>query len=226
MGGTCVQFPLLEIFPLADNIKLLALIARLHEFQLAIFISPNAVQYGMEAILKSGGLPPSLPVATIGQSSANALHGYGVANVIAPQGKFDSESLLALPELQTVRHKRIVIFRGDNGRELLGDTLKSRGAIVEYAACYHRGKPQQDISGLLAAKPSLLSVSSSEALRNLYDMLNPACRERIMALPLFVSHARIAAAAHKLGWHNIIETADGDNGLLYALVSWAAQRVR
>jgi uroporphyrinogen-III synthase len=226
LGGICTQLPLLEIFPLADDTKLRALIARLHEYQLAIFVSPNAVRYGMEAIKLAGGLPPLLPVATVGLSSAKALHDFGVVNVIAPQHQFDSESLLALPELQAVKQKRIVIFRGESGRELLGDTLKSRGAIVEYVACYHRGKPQHDISDLLAAMPDALSISSSEALRNLYDMLNPACLEYIMALPLFVSHARIFAEAQKLGWHNIIETADGDKGLMSALISWAAHRVR
>jgi len=226
MGGSCIQFPLLEISPLADDTKLRALVARLHEYQLAIFISPNAVRYGMLTIKQSGGLPPTLAVATVGMSSAKALNDYGVANVIAPHHNFDSESLLALPELQAVRHKRIVIFRGEKGRELLGDTLESRGAIVEYIACYHRGNPQHDIFALLAARPDILSISSSEALRNLHEMLNPASQDQILALPLFVSHARIAAAAQKLGWRNIITFSDSDSGLMSALISWAAQKAR
>ena len=221
LGGACIQFPLLEITPLADNQLLRALVARLQEFQLAIFISPNAVRYGMEAIQNAGSLPDTVQVATVGLSSAKALHDYGVKRVIAPKHQFDSESLLELPELQEVQNKRVVIFRGDSGRELLGDTLKLRGAEVEYATCYHRSKPQHDVTALLAARPDALIVSSSEALRNLWEMLNAAGRQWLTALPLFVSHPRIAAAAHKLGLHHVIIAADGDKGMLAGLVAWA-----
>ena len=224
LGGSCIQFPLLEITPLADDQPLRALLARLHEFQLAIFISPNAVRYGMEVIRSAGGLPDTLQIATVGLSSARALHDYGVEKVIAPQQRFDSESLLELPELQAVGNKRVVIFRGDSGRELLGDTLKLRGATVEYMTCYHRSKPQHEVSTLLAANPDALCVSSSVALQNLCEMLNATDRERLAAIPLFVSHFRIAAAAHKLGWHTIITAAAGDEGLLSELLRWAELR--
>lgn len=226
LGGNCIQFPLLEITALADDLPLRVLAARLHDFQLAIFISPNAVRYGMPAIQHAGGLPASLQIATVGLSSAKALHDYGVTKVIAPELRFDSESLLALPELQEVAAKNIVIFRGDSGRELLGDTLKLRGAKVEYVTCYHRSKPQHDVTALLAASPDILCVSSSEALHNLWELLNPTGRARFTALPLFVSHQRIAAAARKLGWQQIVTTAAGDEGLLSELIGWAALKKR
>lgn len=224
LGGTCIQFPLLEILPLTDTQVLRALVTRLHEFQLAIFISPNAVRYAMEAIRNAGGLPATLQVATVGTSSASALHDYGVQKVIVPQLRFDSESLLALPEMQNVRGKRVVIFRGDSGRELLGDTLTSRGAQLEYVSCYHRSNPQHDASSLLAANPDALSVSSTEALSNLWALLEPAGREQLLSNPIFVSHPRIAAAAHTQGWKNIITAAGGDVGLMSGLVTWAAHR--
>lgn len=224
LGGTCIQFPLLAIAPLADEQQLHALLARLHEFQLAIFISPNAVRFGMAAIQNAGGVPATMQIATVGAGSAKALHDYGVSRVIVPQQRFDSEALLALDELQNVSGKRVAIFRGDGGRELLGDTLKQRGAMVEYVTCYHRSKPQHDMTALLAARPDVLSVSSSEALGNLWEMLNPPLRELFTAMPLFVSHARIAAAAHKLGWRNIVIAAGGDENLLTGLQTWAAHR--
>lgn len=226
MGGKCIQLPLLEIAPLPDNTHLKSVIAGLHNFDLAIFISPNAVRYGMESILKAGGLPANLRVATIGSSSARALLEYGVNHVIAPKDQFDSETLLALLKMHTVSQQRIVIFRGESGRELLGETLKSRGAFVEYAACYQRKKIAQDMTVLMATNPDVLTISSSEALHHLQASLNSSNKERIMAMPLFVSHNRIATAAQQLGWHNIILTDDGDKGLLSGLIGWAAQRVR
>ena len=221
LGGKGILFPLLEISPLTDKQPLRALIKRLHEFHLAIFISPNAVKYGMEAILEAGELPDTLQIATIGSSSAQALHEYGASKVIAPQHRFDSEALLSLAELQDVKNKHVLIFRGDKGRELLGETLKTRGAEVEYAACYQRGKPQLDISTLLASRPDILTISSSEALQNLCEVSRQEEIERIKAMPLFVTHPRIATAAHKRGWRNIITASGGDENLLAELTAWA-----
>ncbi len=223
-GGKVTLFPLLEISPIADSQPLRAILKRLDEFNLAIFISPNAVRYGMEAIRESGGLPHTLKIATVGQGSAKALGNFGIGNVIAPHDRFDSEALLALHELQDVRGWRIVIFRGDGGRELLGDTLKARGATVEYAACYQRAKPQQDASVLLAVQPHVVTVTSSEALGYLWDMLDSAGRQRIASLPLFVPHARIAETAQRLGWREVKATAGGDDGLLAGLIAWATDR--
>ncbi len=223
-GGNSILFPLLEISPVADPLPLQQLVARLAEFNLAIFISPNAVRYGMAAIQAAGTLPASLKIATVGQGSAKALRALGVTAIIAPQDKFDSEALLALPELQNVAGWRVVIFRGDAGRELLGDTLKARGATVEYAACYQRAKPQHDAATLFAAHPNIITVTSSEALAYLWDMLDEASRAKVAAMPLFVQHERIAQAAQKLGWQKVITTEGGDDGLLEGLLSFATQK--
>ena len=223
-GGNARLFPLLEISPAADPQSLLKLVAHLNEFNLAIFISPNAVRYGMDAIRASGTLPAQLRIATVGQGSAKALRDLGVQEIIAPQGRFDSEALLALPELQQVAGWRVVIFRGNGGRELLGDTLKTRGASVEYAECYRRAKPQQDGAALLAASPHAVTVTSSEALGHLWDMLDESSRARLANVPLFVPHARIAEAAQRLGWRNVIPVAGGDDGLFSGLVAWAEDR--
>ena len=224
-GGRAILFPLLEISPAADPQQLQALVTRLHEFQLAIFISPNAVRYGMEAIRAADvTLPASVRIATVGQGSARALRDWGVNDVIVPQHGYDSEALLAVPELQNVQGWHVVIFRGDGGRELLGDTLKARGATVEYAACYQRSKPQQAVGPLLAAHPDAISVTSSEAIANLWDMLDEAGRTQLASVPLFVPHARIAAAAHQLGWREVVITAGGNDGLLSGLVAWAQNR--
>jgi uroporphyrinogen-III synthase len=223
-GGNAVLFPLLEIGPAADPQSLRELVARLHEFSLAIFISPNAVRYGMEAIRSGNASLAGLKAATVGQGSAKALRSLGVREIIAPQERFDSEALLALPELQDVNGGRVVIFRGDGGRELLGDTLKARGATVEYAECYQRLKPQQDTAALFSANPDAVTVTSSEALGYLWDMLDDAARTRLAAVPLFAPHTRIAEAAQRLGWRNVRITAGGDDGLFSGLVAWAEQR--
>jgi uroporphyrinogen-III synthase len=224
-GGKTFLFPLLEIGPTTDPQSLHALVERLHEFDLAIFISHNAVRYGMEAIrARHVGLKPDLQIAAVGQGSAKALHSFKVHEVIAPQDKSDSEALLALPEIQNVEGKRIVIFRGDGGRELLGDTLKARGAMVEYAECYRRIKPQLDIALLRISAPDVITITSSEALAHLWGALDEQGRKWLAAIPLFVPHARIAEAARGLGWNNVITTSGGDDGLLEGLVAWVIMK--
>ncbi len=223
-GGQAILFPLLAIHPAADTTALNKQLARLKEFNLAIFISPNAVRYGMDAILATSGssqILSKLKIAAMGPGSVQALREYGVHEVIAPQEKFDSETLLARPELQAVAGWKVMIFRGDGGRELLGETLKMRGAEVEYATCYQRSKPPVDISKLLVARPDAITVTSSEALNYFYELLDAQSKEIMFPTPLFVPHERIANSARKLGWQAVTLTQGGDEGLLSGLLAWA-----
>jgi uroporphyrinogen-III synthase len=224
LGGKSQLFPLLEIEAVHDEQVLREQLSHLNQTDLAIFISPNAVRYGMAAIRAAGELPASLKIASVGQGSAKALHELGIARVIAPTERFDSEGLLALPELQKVAGKRVLILRGDGGREILGDTLKARGAIVEYVTCYLRSKPDLDAGKLLAAEPDAVTVTSSEALRFLWEVLAEQDKAKLAAVPLFVPHNRIAEAAHEQGWLQVNVTESGDDGLLSGLIAWANKR--
>lgn len=225
-GGVAVLFPLLDIVPLPDSPELQGQLARLPQFDLAIFISPSAVTHGLAAMRAAGDIPPALKFAAVGQGSANALRRLGISRIIAPQDNFDSEALLALPELQAVQGWRVLIFRGNGGRELLGDTLAARGAEVEYATCYVRAKPALDPAGLLAGGVDAITVTSSEALEHLWQAADEGSRARLAALALFAPHERIAATARRLGWLHVVATAGGDEGLLAGLIAWGGGESR
>ncbi|MBX9812571.1 MAG: uroporphyrinogen-III synthase [Burkholderiales bacterium] len=220
-GGNPILFPVLEILDAEDLKPLHALIDRLDEFDFAIFISPNAVNKAMNLITARRALPAGLRIAAIGHGSVKELRHFGVTDAIAPSRKFDSEALLELPELQDVAGKRIVIFRGDGGRELLGDTLAARGARVEYAECYRRGKPNLDTAPLMKAwarnELHAITVTSSEGLRNLFDMIGKLGQTWLRKTPLFAPHPRIAETARELGLTAVIETGPGDEGLIAQL---------
>ncbi len=220
-GGNPILFPVLEILDAADLRPLNALIDRLDEFDLAIFISPNAVNKAMNLIAARRGLPSRLRAAAIGRGSVKELRRFGISDVIAPTKKFDSEALLELPALRDVAGRHVVIFRGDGGRELLGDALTARGARVEYAECYRRGKPNLNAAPLMKAwarnELHAITVTSSEGLRNLFDMIGKLGQTWLKKTPLFVPHPRIAAAARELGLTAVIETEPGDEGLIVRL---------
>ncbi|MDA8107799.1 MAG: uroporphyrinogen-III synthase [Betaproteobacteria bacterium] len=226
-GGEPLVFPAIEIRDLPDLGPILAKIDRLEEFDLAIFISPNAVHKALNLVqARRAGKPwPSrLRVAAVGRGSRRELEQQGFAEVIAPAAHADSEALLALPELSAVAGKRIVIFRGDGGRELLGDTLAARGAHVEYAECYRRARPAADSAPLLTAwargAVHAVTVSSGEGLANLFDMLGKLGQQWLRATPLFVPHPRVAESAVRLGVREVLVAGASDAELVARLVAY------
>jgi len=223
-AGKPVLFPVLEILDAADLQPLYALIDRLDNFDLAIFISPNAVNKAMNLIKSRRELPATLKIAAIGRGSSKELKHFGVTDIIAPTARFDSENLLELPQLQDVAGQRIVVFRGDGGREVLGDTLTSRGAIIEYAECYRRSRPDASAGGLLRQwsrnEINAVTVTSAEGLRNLYDMLGKLGRQWLKTTPVFVPHERILEVARELGLEQGVVTPSGDEGLVQGMVDW------
>lgn len=227
-GGEAILFPTLEILDAADPCTVNQLIDRLDQFDLAIFISPNAVSKAMPLIRAKRGLPARLAIAAIGRGSRKELERHGVKQVIAPPSQFDSEGLLELPELQDMRGKRVVIFRGDGGREMLGDALAARGARVEYAECYRRAKPDADAAPLLQrwarGGVQAVTVTSGESLQNLVNLLGEAGQQWLRNTPLFAPHERIAATARGAGIEQVLATAAGDEGLVTGLIEWQRHR--
>lgn len=227
-GGQAILFPAIEILDVTDARPLNDVIDRLETYSLAVFISPNAVARGMAQITARRNWPPGLRAAAIGQGGVKELQRLGIQEVIAPTLSFDSEGLLALPQLQRIAGERVVIFRGDGGREWLGDTLTARGALVDYVVCYRRARPRADPAPLLQAwaehRVHAVTVTSSEGLRNLFAMLGASGLSWLRCTPVFVQHPRIAAAARELGCRQVMECAPGNKSLIEALQQWAASR--
>lgn len=229
-GGYAWRFPLLEISPPAELAPLEDIARRLDRFDFACFVSPNAVDYALGVVLQGRSWPAHLRAVTVGASSEAALARHGIARVIAPRERFDSEALLALPALaaEQVAGRRAVIFRGDGGRELLGEALAGRGATVEYATCYRRRRPPADAGPLIelarAGRLDALTLTSSEAAANLVELLGPDAAEVLGRTTLFAPHARIAERARELGAPNVVLTGPGDAGLLAGLISHFCNR--
>jgi uroporphyrinogen-III synthase len=214
-GGDPVLFPTIEILPPENSEAVADLITRLESFQLAIFVSPTAAIRGCGMVGANRAWPGGLRVAAIGAGTAQALEERGFHAVIAPAGEADSEALAALPELQDLRGRSVVIFRGQGGREWLRGRLEARGARVEYAECYRRARPDADAGALLARWQrggiEAVSITSAEGLANFLEMLGPAGAGYLRATPVFVPHPRIATAAERSGVRRIIVTGRGDD---------------
>jgi uroporphyrinogen-III synthase len=221
-GGEPLVFPALAIEPV-DDAALAARIAQLDGYDGAIFISPNAAQQGLAAVRARRDWPARLATYALGPGTARALVEVGVSGVVQPDGQ-DSEALLALPALQHVAGQAWLIFRGVGGRELLAETLRARGARVDYAECYRRVRPDADATPLLARWSAggvdAVVISSAETLHNLLAMLGESGAAWLRATPVFAPHEKIAAAARAAGMRQVVATAGGDEGLLAGLVNW------
>lgn len=229
-GAEVLHFPVVEILDPRDTAALLALIDRLEEFSLAIFISANAVNKAMNLIRTRREWPAQLAVACVGKGSAKELRHFGFDHIITPSGRFDSEALLALPSLNNVVGQKIVIFRGDGGRELLGNTLSERGASVEYGECYRRAKPNADVAPLLRAwarnSVDVVTLTSVEGLRNLYDLLGKLGQSWLIKTPVVVISERIAQACRELGFKHepLIADEASDAAIVRTIRNWHARQ--
>jgi len=224
-GGHAIVLPTIEIETI-DSEALHAVVDRLPEFDIAIFISVNAVEQGLARIKTlNQPLPDKLTLACVGPASARALESEGHHVDVMPAEKFDSESLLAEAALQQVSGKRVVIFRGVGGRELLAETLRERGAEVDYAECYRRVQPQTDTHAVEQewsnGKIDLVVVTSGEGLQNLFNMLSNKGKQLLAHTPIITVSERTLLAAQVLGLEDVMVTMDaGDQAIIEKLQTW------
>ena len=222
-GARALVFPALEIADPADSAPALEIIKNLARYDLAVFVSPTAVERAFRLVRT---WPAGLRAAAVGPGSARELERRGVRQTLVPVGGADSESLLALPQLSQVDGRRIVVFRGEGGRELLGETLRGRGARVEYAEVYRRTRPQADPAPLLEAwrrkEVDAVTVTSAAALRNFAAILGESGVEAFAGTPLFAGHERVAAEARSLGVREVLVAGTSDEEMLARLVAYFA----
>ena len=220
-GGHVISFPLIEIVPLDDYATFENVIANINDFYWLLFISSNAVQNSMPRLIKQGA-PKTLKFAAIGPTTAASLNAFGVKEVTIPIGnRFDSESLLSLPEMHDLQSKKVMVVRGIGGRDVLANTLKNRGATVTFAECYQRTNPQSncDILTKAYANHQLQSiiVTSSEAMRHLLDLTHDATW--LKNVTLCVNHARVAEQPLAMGLNTIVAEAPGDAAMVDLLLN-------
>lgn len=218
-GARVIVFPALDIVPVELSAESRAALASAPAASLAIFVSANAAEHGVAAARAAGPWPPRLAVAGVGQATAAALRDAGFASVIAPPSGFDSESLLACPELQDVRGRRILVFRGVGGREHLRATLEARGASVAYVECYRRRRPASDPAALLAAlargEIDAVHAMSAETVDNFLSLAGPGASWSRVAL--VVPHPAIARHGASASFARAVVSGPGIASLVEAL---------
>lgn len=218
-GGAPVTFPVIEIVP-----QLPEPLPDAATFPILLFVSPAAVEHGVNALGLAPGHRPSPGIGAVGPATARALQAAGFRVDIQAHGGADSETLLEHAALQPdhVRGRRILIVRGRGGREYLGNRLVERGAAVEYAEVYRREQPSR-YDPARVADCDIVTATSAEGLDNLLAMIAPAQREHLLRCPLAVAAPRIAEHARARGFAGPVASAvqAGDEGLMTAIFECA-----
>ncbi len=225
-GYAAYSQPLLELTALPQlPAKQCQLLLNLDQYQHVIFISANAVQFGMALIEDCWPqLPTGLNWYAIGAATAAGLARFGVT-AITPGSAMSSEGLLAVPPLQNVRDQRVLIVKGEGGRNTLSTELTRRGAVVDELPCYRRSLPELP-AGELGAKLSRLGIdvimlSSGEGLANLQVLLSPAETTKLKHIALIVPSQRVAHIARETGFEQIVTAENAtDVAMLRALQAW------
>ncbi|GGC50353.1 fused uroporphyrinogen-III synthase HemD/membrane protein HemX [Paraburkholderia caffeinilytica] len=241
-GIAVLDFPLIDIAPVTDEAPLRAALAALERYALVVFVSPNAVDH---AFARSDTIwPHALPIGVVGPGSVQALARHGVVapayNIVSPPSvpdddtaRFDSEGLFAAIDTAlgaaSLEGKRVLIVRGDGGREWLADRLREAGAEVETVAAYRRLVPEPSIGGwarvhaLLAGEPHAWLLTSSEGVRNLHELAQDHLTgdeiAQLKHATLVTPHPRIAQTARALGFDSITVSGAGDERIARALLA-------
>ena len=223
-GAAVTRFPAIEIQPLADT-RRAARLGAIGDFDLIIFASANAVRYGA-ALLEQ---QRDLPLAAIGPATARALNHAGYRVSIQPREGFDSESLLRHPKLNSIAGRRVLLVKGQGGRELLQDELQRRGAALTLAEVYRRECRMAAADELRALESrferreiQVITATSGEIGGNLLVLATPALRRYFDAAHWLVPSARVADVLRQGGLEApIVRAASAeDQDLVSAVVRW------
>ncbi|WP_250525523.1 fused uroporphyrinogen-III synthase HemD/membrane protein HemX [Caballeronia sp. GAWG2-1] len=240
-GFETLEFPLIDIAPVADDAPLRAALDELYgpqRYALVVFVSPNAIDHAFSRLFAPW--PVDVPVAVVGPGSVAALARQGVSapayRVISPSAeeadpRFDSEALYTAIEATLgengLEGKRVLIVRGDGGREWLAERLTEAGAQVEKAAAYRRVLPEpsmhkwERIHTLLAGNPHAWLLTSSEGVRNLDELAREHLTDdeitRLRHAQVICPHPRIEQAARQAGFDRMTVSGAGDERIVQAV---------
>ncbi|MDE0153474.1 MAG: uroporphyrinogen-III synthase [Gammaproteobacteria bacterium] len=217
-GAKVGHFPAIKIELTPPNLEDLKLI---EQATYVVFASINAVRGLMEALSKYPDICLAAEIAAIGPATAEALRQAGHEHVIVARPPYNSEALLSTPHLRDLEHRKVMIVRGQSGREKLAEELRNRGAEVHYLEVYRRDPPGRTLSfkEILDGLPDAICVTSVEIAENLQKCIAPEEKDDLLNCVLIAGNGRIAAACCNLGYTALHGIADnpGDDAMLKAL---------
>jgi len=231
-GAACTSLPCIGVRAVNSALARQQ-ISSLNSNQTIIFTSTNAVNAAHKLaplpwpqMCTDRALGSECTILAIGPATADALRILGVSVSHAPEPPYNSESLLSMDALKRMNLQKVSIIKGRGGRDFLARTLLKHAKTAETIEVYERFKPEVEHKRLeaifLKYAPDIVTITSNEALQNLFELVTQPLRERLLKLPLVVNSPRGAKLAKDLCFqsHVLVATAAGDYGQLEAIKLW------
>jgi len=224
-GWQPVRFPVIDIQARALSILEIMRLEGISTYRYVFFVSVNAVNFALQLFNGKIDRLQKVTCIAIGKATHTSLEGYGICDILTPETGFNSEAVLAMPELQTLAEQRCLIVRGEGGREFLADSLIQRGATVDYLEVYKRVLPVCDnqlINEYIANNElTAIVIYSGDALKNLVQLLaKDSTRQDLLSIMLVVISQRVYVLAKEIGFKKVV-IADqaSDSAMINALLN-------
>lgn len=222
-GWNAIRFPTLDIVSV-NNSSIQEQLKTMDQWQWLIFISANAVNFAIKANDGKIDCFKRISIAAIGKTTEKALCDAGLTVALLPENEFSSKGLLATKEMNYVKGKSCLIVRGASGLETLANTLKARGATVDYMEVYKREMPVYENAHffdilLQQGKLDAITITSGDALTNLLWLIGDELKAKLVFVPLIVISKRIKKLAEKHKFKQIAVTEKpGDAAIIKTLM--------
>nr|WP_253912222.1 uroporphyrinogen-III synthase [Pseudomonas sp. CVAP\ len=204
------SLPLLEIEPIPVSETMREVIQGMDRYCAVIVVSKPAARIGVDLLDRYCSQSLRLKWFSVGAATAQILQDHGL-DVSFPVEGDDSEALLELTPLREAIARpdaRVLIMRGEGGRELLAERLREQGASVDYLELYRRGLPRYAEGALperiRAERLNGVVVSSGQGFEHLRQLAGSAWPE-LARLPLFVPSPRVAEMALAAGAQTVVD---------------------
>ena len=204
-GATVFSLPLLETIALELSAVGKDCLLNLDRYHSVFVVSPTAAELGLNALADYW---PQWPVGiewlAVGQSTAQVLRSYFIEPTIPEQET--SEGLLQLPQLQQLTQgQRLLVLRGEGGRNLVRDSLQNRGVKVDYVDLYRRQLPQHSLQQWPQIQQQTIDVviiSSGETLTQWLQLAG----QQAQNIPILVISPRLVELAQQQGFKTVLSS--------------------
>ena len=225
LGAEVVQFSTLKIVPVEDQESIKNTLENVDLYDIAVFISANAVFNAAPYLIS---ITEKTLIIAMGPATSRALIEAGFKRHYVPAKPYTTEALLEMPIFYDVNAQKILIIKGEGGRNLLANKLSERGAQVTQLSVYRRECPESDPEVLKSFwegdDQRIIVVTSGESLRNLYELTPVDYRSQLFETPLMVVSPRVAEIAREIGGFAETLVADSaqDEAIIAKFKEWCA----
>ncbi len=170
LGAETLFVPVIEIADAAESSSLELAIQNLAAYDWLIFTSVNGVRHFVEALDRSDRDLRDLnaKLCAIGPATRAAVEALHLRVDVMPE-EYVAESLVKALAGENLKGKRVLLPRAAVARDLVPDTLRERGAVVDVVEAYRTVIPADAVARAkeaLAHKPDWITFTSSSTVKN------------------------------------------------------------